>query len=361
MGANKETGMATYSCSSCHIPEVGFRPGSVQGIADGGMGFGNNGDSRTMNPDYSETELDIQSARPLSLVNVAFVKNTFWNGQFGSSGANENTESLWSLRSDTERNFLGYEAIETQNIEGIDAHRFLINEALMKSYGYLEMFDSAFPEIAKSERYTNLTGSLAISAYLRTIISDQAPIQDWLKGNADAMSNNEKEGALIFFGKAKCASCHYEKNLGSNEFHALATKDMDQHPDALNKNPDDRRNLGRGGFTLQDEDMFKFRVPGLYNISESPFYFHGSSKDNLRDVITYKLAAKRENIRVPSLSISKKLKAISLTEGEILKLQQFLERSLTDPHLDRFKPNQILSGFCFPNNDYISISDLNCN
>ncbi|CAG0898216.1 unnamed protein product [Cyprideis torosa] len=36
----KPMGFETYSCSSCHVPSKGFLPGRLQGIADGGVGFG---------------------------------------------------------------------------------------------------------------------------------------------------------------------------------------------------------------------------------------------------------------------------------------------------------------------------------
>ena len=353
--------MGTYSCASCHIPEAGFRPGRMQGIADGGMGYGYNGDYRIMNQDYSEDELDIQGARPLSLVNVAFVKNTFWNGQFGGGGANEGTEELWSLREDTQRNHLGYEGLETQNIEGIHSHRMFVDKDLMDEFGYTDLFDESFPEYAAQFRYTNFTASLAISAYIRSIISFEAPFQKWLKGDDEAMSIDEKSGALLFFGKANCANCHYEKNLGSNEFHAIGVKDMDHNLDALNRNPNDRRNFGRGGFTMKDEDMFKFKVPGIYNMKDTPFYFHGSSKTSLRSVVDYKLNGKSENNRVKQHRISPKLIPTILSEREKNQLVLFLENALHDPDLERYKPEFLGSGFCYPNNDEISQVDLNCN
>lgn len=361
LDAKKSSGMGTYSCASCHIPEAGFRPGRVQGIADGGMGFGVNGEDRIMNSEYKEDELDIQSARPLSLLNVAYVRNTFWNGQFGATGVNVGTESVWNESDDTKRNHLGYEGLETQNIEGMKSHRFLVNKSLMEEFGYIDLFDKSFPEYNETYRYSNFTASLAISAYLRTLMTNEAPFQSWLQGNVDAMTVEEKQGALLFFGKANCNSCHYNKNLGSSEFHVLGVKDMDQNPSALNKKPNDRRNLGRGGFTLQEEDMFKFKVPGIYNMSDTPFYFHGSSKSSLRDLVEYKLNAQSENDRVDQSLISDKLEAISLSETEIDHLVLFLEKSLRDPHLERFQPDYIKSGLCYPNNDEISQIDLNCN
>jgi len=359
--AKYASGLYGYSCATCHIPEAGFGPNRVQGIADGGWGFGNNGEDRTMHSDYSEDELDIQGIRPLSLINVAFVQNTFWNGQFGGGGANIGTEHMWDDDPGTERNTLGLEALETQNIEGLKTHRMHYSRKAIEDHGYKAMFDEAFPDMPDDKRYSNTAASYALSAYLRSIVSDKAPFQDWIRGDSEAMTTAEKEGALLFFGKANCKSCHYEKNLGSAEFHALGTKDMDQHPLALNKNPEAKRNLGRGGFTGHSDENFCFKVPGLYNVSDSPFYFHGASRESLEDVVRYKADALRENIRVSQLDLSPKLHKIELTDAEVDKLVLFLSHSLRDPDMTRYKPATVLSGNCFPNNDMQSRMDLDCN
>jgi len=357
--ARYTSGMGTYSCASCHIPEAGFRPGAPQGVADGGKGFGINGEGRLRNSDYQEGDLDVQSARPLSLINVAFVTNTFWNGQFGGGGVNEGTEDVWDLRESTERNHLGFAAIETQNLEGVDVHRLVFEKDLLAEYGYIEMFDAAFPDVQEEQRYSSFTGSLALSAYIRTINSSQAPFQNWLKGDLNAMGDQEKLGASLFFGKSRCSNCHYEPNLGSSEFHTLGVKDMYQRP-SFATSADDRRNMGRGGFTLRSEDMFKFRVPPIYNMGDSPFYFHGASKLTLEQVIDYKMEGVSENPNVDNSLLSDKFKPIDMTDEEASALLAFLQRGLRDPNLKRFKPDAVLSGFCFPNNDYDSQVDLGC-
>ena len=353
------SGNGTYSCSSCHIVEAGFRPGAAQGIADGGEGFGLNGESRLKLKEYKEHELDVQGARPLSLVNVAYVTNTFWNGQFGGGGVNVDTEDVWDLREDTERNHLGYEAIETQNFEGIVAHRIQVNKELLDQYGYTKLFDKVFPDVKEDLRYSQFTASLALSAYIRSLITYKAPFQKWLSGDLQAMSSIEKEGLNLFFGKANCANCHFEQNLGSSEFHALGVKDMYQRP-SFNTDAEDRRNLGRGGFTLKTEDYYKFKVPGLYNVSDAPFYFHGSSKSTLEDLVNYKITAKTENSNISQDLLSSKFKPLDLDEKEKEALLIFLSTSLRDPDLIRYKPTDILSGNCFPNNDLQSRRDLGC-
>lgn len=358
--ARKQSGMGTYSCASCHIPEAGFRPGNYQGIADGGTGFGINGEDRLKNPEYQEDELDVQSARALNLLNVAYVTNTFWNGQFGATGVNEGTEELWDNDHATELNHLGFSGIETQNIEGLDVHRITINKPLLDELGYTPLFDAAFPDVDASERYTRFTASFAYSAYIRSLLSNKAPFQDWLKGNQSAMNYTEKKGAILFFGKAQCFQCHFEPNLGSSEFHALGVNDMYQIP-SFNSSATDPRNLGRGAFTLKEEDNYKFKVPGIYNMSDTPFYFHGSSVRSLEALVEYKNDALTQNPNVPQELISDKFNKIFLSEEEKAHLVDFLATGLRDPELTRYKPASVLSGNCFPNNDYQSRIELGCN
>ncbi len=349
----------SYSCSSCHIPAAGFRPGRPQGIADGGLGFGEQGEARFMDTQYQENEIDAQGIRPLSVLNAAFVTNTLWNGQFGSKGVNIGTEDLWSLDTLTEVNHLGFDGMESQNIEGLELHRMVINKELMDEYGYTPYFDAAFSEFPESERYSPKAASFALSAYLRTLLTTEAPFQKWLKGDKDAMTEQQKKGAMLFFGKANCASCHRGPSLNAMNFYALGVNDLYQIG-ALNTSADDNKNKGRGGFTGKAEDMFKFKVPQLYNLKDSPFYFHGASKETLREVVDYFNDAIPENANIPASQISSNFQPLNLSEDEIEDLLSFLSDALNDPNLERYVPDYILSGNCFPNNDPFSRLDIGC-
>lgn len=356
-----EQGKGTYSCASCHIPEKGFMPGRVQGIADGGVGFGSGGENRGKSEHYNENELDVQGARALNLLNVAFVKNTFWNGQFGANGVNVGTELYWDNDPNTEVNHLGFFGLESQNIEGFDLHRMVTNKEVFDAYGYTPMFDAAFPEFPEEERYSKITASFAISAYLRTLFTNEAPFQKWLKGDKEAMTDAQKRGAKLFFGKAGCYNCHNGPSLNNpDKFYAIGVNDLYQCEGAFNTDETDKRNFGRGGFTGQPEDMFKFKVPQLYNMHASPFYFHGSSKRSLREVVEYFNEAIPENPNVPKENIAPFFRPLYLTEDEIDDLVKFLEGGLYDHNISRYVPNAVLSGNCFPNNDLLSRIEIGC-
>lgn len=354
---------ATYSCSSCHVPERSFTAGRFQGVADGGIGFGRTGESRTKHPLYQGSEVDAQGARPLPTINLAYVTNALWAGSFGTFDVNEGTESSWSFDTLTEINFKGFKGLEANNQRALIVHRQVMNPTLAAELGYKEMFDEAFPDIPVAERYSRKTVAFAIAAYQRSVLTNRAPFQQFLRGNHDAMSEQQKRGAILFFDKAGCVNCHNSPSLNSvpHEFFALGVYDMYQNPrETFRTNKEDRRNLGRAGFTYRDEDMFKFKVPQLYNLKEFGFYFHGASKRSLREVVEYFNNGVTENPNVPRDRVSGFFHPLGLTEEEIDDLTEFLTNGLYDPDMLRYKPDFVMSGNCFPNNDPLSRIEMSC-
>jgi cytochrome c peroxidase len=354
--------LRTFSCASCHVPESGFTSGSAQGIADGGAGFGEFGQGRIMDTDYQEEEIDAQGARPLSMIGVAYVTNSTWSGRFGARGANAEVQEIWGVFDPaTEVNNLGLDGLEAQNIGGTVTHRMSTDEYLLDTLGYRRLFDRAFPDFEGDAKYGRVAMSFALSAYLRTLLPDEAPWQEWLRGDKDALTNNQKEGAKLFFGKAGCYRCHNGPALNGNTFHAVGVRDLCDIPGgALRTGIDDARNLGRGDFTRRDEDLFKFKVPQLYNVKDMPFYFHGSSHTDLREVVEYFNAGVIDNDRVPAANVSDFFHPLNLTDTEVNNLTEFLAEGLHDANMQRYVPQRVLSGNCFPNNDEQSRTDMGC-
>lgn len=357
--ANIEEGMYTYSCASCHHVDAGFQSGVKQGIGDGGLGFGSHGEGRIKNPMYIEDSLDVQPIRTPSVLNVAYQKVMLWNGQFGATGPNEGTESQWAYGTPIETNTLGFEGVETQAIAGLDVHRLIIDEEDIINSSYKTLFDEAFPNIEESERYTKLNAALAIAVYQRTLLPNRAPFQSWLRGNTSAMEYDETEGAKLFFGKAHCFSCHSGPGLNGMGFHALGMRDLEGSE--IMTNVDEATQKGRGGFTGNSEDDYKFKTPQLYNLKGIQFFGHGGNFQSVKEVIEYKNEANSENVIVPQGQLSPNFVPLNLTETEINQLTLFLENALYDDNLQRYVPDNLPSGNCFPNADSSSSADLGCN
>ena len=349
----------TYSCASCHHVQGGFQANLAQGIGEGGIGFGVNGEGRQVDLFVAMNKVDVQPLRTPSAMNVAFQTNLLWNGQFGATNLNEGTEDLWKEDTPIATNHLGFEGVETQAIAGLAVHRHKIDKESVEALGYQQFFDEAFAEYAEEDRYSNVTAGLAIAAYERTLLANQSPFQEWLRGSEGAMSERQKEGAILFFKKGNCTSCHNGAGLASMEFHAIGLKDFNSGQ-VINFDPADPSRKGRASFTNNRDDEYKFKVPQLYNLRDSRFYGHGASFNSIRDLLVYKNEAVKENDRVRSSQLAEDFVPLKLSEEEIDALADFVENALYDPNLNRYVPETLPSGLCFPNNDWMSREHLGC-
>lgn len=366
MDAEEESGMATFSCASCHHAAAGFQAGVQQGLGDGGVGFGVRGEGRVISPEYDPAAIDRQPMRTPTAMNGAFTPVVLWNGQFGAHGPNAGTEANWTEGTPLAVNYLGYAGLETQAIAGLTVHRMAPDAEFFDHMpGYVALFDAAFPDFPEDERYTVETAGLAIAAYERTIMASESPFQRWLRGEHTAMTDQQKDGAMVFFGAANCGTCHNGPGLTDGGFHALGMPDMPGIED-LDAGIDTyglsggQLALGRGGFTGQEGDKHAFKTPQLYNLKDSPFYGHGGTFYNLEDVIRYKVSGECGKPEAQSF-LSADYQAVELTEQQERSLYYFLADALYDGSLDRYVPSSTLSGNCFPNSDPQSSLDLGCN
>jgi cytochrome c peroxidase len=243
----------------------------------------------------------------------------------------------------------------------LGVHRISIDYDDLETLGYKPLFDQAFPDIDQQERYSVEMAGLAIAAYERTLLANEAPFQQWIRGDHNAMTEIEKYGAVLFFGKADCGSCHQGPALNTEAFHAFGMNDLDQIAEESFKTPSDApEHRGRGGFTGNPVDNYKFKVPQLYNLADSPFYGHGGSMRSIREVIAYKNSGTSENPRVPESALSEHFRPLGLSELEVDAITAFLESALYDDNLARYQPEQVLSGNCFPFADPQAKDDMGC-
>ena len=351
-------GGKTYSCASCHHAGSDFHAGVRQGIGEGGTGFGFFGEGRKLDPGYRVDDIDVQPIRTPTILNVAFQEAMLWNGQFGAP-FNDAHKDKWTQGTPLEANWHGFEGVETQAIAGMGVHRQEVNREMVEEAGYKALFDLAFPDTPEDERYSTINAALAIAAYERTVMSNEAPFQKWLKGDKDAMTVEAMKGALIFFDKGECFECHTGPALNSMRFEAYGMGDL-LGGSVIKSNTNNKEHLGRGGFTRLPEDMYKFKVPQLYNLNRVKFLGHGGTFHSLREVVEYKNIGRPENQRVPDTALSPYFHPLDLDHLEITALMAFLQDALEDRDLSRYVPSSLPSGLCFPNNDHASKIDLNC-
>ena len=75
---------------------------------------------------------------------------------------------------------------------------------------YRHLFGEVFPETGppQNKPIDFFMFGKAIAEFEFTLVFANAPIDQFARGDRDAMTAAEKRGALVFFGKAKCVGCH---------------------------------------------------------------------------------------------------------------------------------------------------------
>ena len=358
----------TWSCASCHHARAGFKSGMIQGIGEGGEGFGLKGETRGwFDPEIGTQDADVQPVTSPTILNVAFQDVMLWNGQLGNASngiinAGIDPEILMTEGTPKVANAEGLSGIETQAIAGTGVHRILGFPPELEDSDYYQMLLDAFPEYSRDELHKSSTR--AIAAFERTVLANQSPFQLWLRGDSDAMSEKEIAGAEVFFGDGGCVACHqgaaFSSPIGATAdqvFFAVGFADLDFN-EVIGGVGDGVR-LGRGGFTQVEEDNYKFKVPQLYNLADIGVFGHGGSFGSVREVIEYKNAGVAQNDASTS-NLDYRFVPLNLSSTQIDDLVEFLEVSLRDPDLMRYEPTSVPSGLCVINNDETSRSDLGC-
>lgn len=358
----------SWSCATCHHAAAGFKSGTVQGIGNGGTGFGPNGADRLLAAGFdgdalsdAENKPDLQPFASPSILHVAWQDVMLWNGQFGNSAngiVNVGVDASLLATPDTpkEINNMELSGVEVQAIAGSGVHRlrFEDDSPLQTNPDYQRLWDAAYG----SESVSPLIGAgKAMAAYERTVIANQAPFQRWLRGDLSAMNSEQKKGAELFFGNAGCADCHQGPGLGSDVdatadqmFFALGFNDIDEGVAIVHGGVSDNDRLGRGGFTGDSVDNFKFKIPQLYNLTDANIMGHGGSFTSVRDVVEYKNEAVAQHVPAQDF-LDYRFQPLGLDEKQEAALTAFVAEALYDPDLRRYQPDSVPDGKCIVDDD----------
>lgn len=358
----------TWSCATCHHARAGFKSGLIQGMGEGGEGFGLKGETRAWHdPETGTQDADVQPVTSPTVLNVAYQDVMLWNGALGNASngiinVGIDPDRLMTEGTPKEANREGLSGIETQAIAGTGVHRILGFPPELESTDYYQMLLDAFPEFSRDE--LNKASTRAIAAFERTILANKAPFQQWLRGDESAMSAKEISGAEVFFGEGGCVACHQGPALSSpvgatedQVFFAVGFSDLDVN-EVIGEIADGVR-LGRGGLTGNSADNYKFKVPQLYNLVDISVFGHGGSFSSVREVVEYKNNGVAQN-DASITNLDYRFVPLNLSSTQIDDLVEFLEVSLRDPDLMRYEPQSLPSGLCVINNDTTSRADLGC-
>ena len=235
---------------------------------------------------------------------------------------------------------------------------------------YRELFGEVFPEVKAGAPIDFFMFGKAIAEFEFTLVFANAPIDRFARGEANAMTGQQKRGALLFFGKARCVQCHAVSGSSSagdaNEmFSDFRERDIGVpqlapafgvgRGNVIFDGPGADEDFGREEFTGYPADRYLFRTAPLRNLATSPGFFHNGAFVRLEDAIRHHLDVRASNrtydpakagvpgdLRIvgPSAPVLARLdpilqSPINLTEGEFNQLVAFVRDALLD---ERAKP-----------------------
>ena len=121
----------------------------------------------------------------------------------------------------------------------------------------------------------------AVLEYERSLVTPNSPFDRYLRGDAQALSNEAKQGFGLFKSYG-CASCHQGMAIGGNVFERFGVlRDF-----FADRGHFETADLGRFNVTSNERDRFVFRVPSLRNVALTAPYFHDGSAATLEAAVS---------------------------------------------------------------------------
>ncbi|HMB26799.1 MAG TPA: cytochrome-c peroxidase, partial [Blastocatellia bacterium] len=270
------------NCSGCHSPTSGF--GDTQSIAIGIDNNGVVGAGRAGPRNQRRTPM---------VANTAFFPNLMWNSRFASLSNDPFDNSAGFLFPPPEGLSLSYlphllvaqafipptERVEVAGFAFPGDNFDIRNEVLRRINNvpeYRKRFGKIFPSVHAGGPVTfDMFGS-AIAEFEFTLVFADAPIDQFARGQKNALTDEQKRGALLFFGKARCVVCHKVSGESNEMF-----SDFSQHvigvPQIapLNGNvtfdgPGQNEDFGLEQITGDPNDRYMFRTSPIRNVALQP-------------------------------------------------------------------------------------------
>lgn len=150
-----------------------------------------------------------------------------------------------------------------------------IIEKLDRDEALTASFKAVYPEGWSGEAITD-----AIAEYEKLLITPGSRFDKWLLGDDAALTADEQEGYKRF-KLYRCSSCHVGKAVGGQSFEYMDLKGdyFAWRGDPL---PSD---VGLQGFTGNEADLHRFKVPTLRNVELTAPYLHDGTVTSLDEAV----------------------------------------------------------------------------
>ncbi|MCB0761742.1 MAG: cytochrome-c peroxidase [Flavobacteriales bacterium] len=315
-------GMKDMACATCHHPDFAYTDGLDLAIGVNGLGLG---------PDRQENAGGLPITIDRVPRNSPTVLNAAYNGMVNpDSYSPENAPMFWDSRKlSFEEQCQGPPASRSE-MRGDAYPEELAFDSIMARLAsipeYVTLFDAAFGGGASSVVTENY--AKALGAFERTLVTDNSPYLRYLGGELDALTDQQKEGLLLFNGKAQCVNCHSGPMMSDYNHHAVGVVDNPDHPEGTDSGKD---------------ELYKFRTPSLHNVAITGPYMHNGMLTTLEEAVVHMASGISDNENVTTGMLDPDFESVDLTDSEVASIVAFLE-SLTDTDFDTTIPSSVPSG-----------------
>lgn len=300
------SGNRNISCATCHHPRFGTSDGLSLGIGEGGHGVGTD-----RIPGTGKTRIKKRIPRnSLGLWNLGAVDQTILmhDGRISEADTYENgfntpaeewlpagfndllaVQAIFPLIAQFEMagNLNENEVIGAVH-DRVDYAWPIIEERVRQISGYRSLFVESFAHIEHPSEISIVDIGNAIGAFVNhQWRSYDSPFDDYVKGNRDALTDQQIRGLALFYGEGQCANCHSGKWFTDNEFYALGLPAFG--PGRTRRYNDIARDLGRMAESDELDDIYRFRTPPLRNVELTSPYGHNGAFKTLEGIISHHL------------------------------------------------------------------------
>lgn len=158
---------------------------------------------------------------------------------------------------------------------GMHAHEDEITKRLSQNDCYQKLFSIAFSEEKGSITIDTVTH--ALESFEKTLISNHSLYDQKIATKRPLPTKEAREGKGLFFGAAKCNTCHSAPLFSDDSFHQVQPQN-----EASNSKFKDN---GLSNVTGNINDKNVFRTPSLRNAALTAPYWHDGSAKTLKDAI----------------------------------------------------------------------------
>jgi cytochrome c peroxidase len=374
------------SCAGCHSATAGF--GDTQSIA---IGIENN---FIVGPDRSGPRN--QRRTPMVLNNV-FFPNLMWNSRFASLSFDPFDNSAGFLfpppegmtLSDKPHLLVAQAFIPpTERVEAagfvFPGDNFAIRDEVIRRINevpaYRKLFGKVFSEVRAGGPITYDMFALAIAEFEFILVFANAPVDRFARGQRNALTEDQKRGALLFFGSANCVACHAVSGQSNEMFsdfrgHVIGVPQIapvfgPTTGNVLFDSPAANEDFGQEQVSGNPLDRYVFRTSPIRNVALQPAFFHNGAFTRLEDAIRFHLntADEARNYNAVQAAVDADLQGpigpiepvlsrldplmatpITLGDDQFRQLVDFVRHGLLDPqakpeNLRRLIPAHVPSG-----------------